>query len=99
MAGVLGGFMFQLSEPVKRVTRGMLDGLYTMVATGVVLMVLAVQDERLLHPKIEVKAFITIALALLMIPARKKESLDKSIYFAIGLLSLTNIVVAILWQK
>ena len=99
MAGVIGGFMVQLSEPVKRVTRTMLDGMWTALASGGVLTVLAAQDERLMHPKIEFKGMVSIALALLLISGKKKESIDKAVYFAIGLLALANVFIAILWQK
>ena len=99
MAGVVGGFMAQLKDPIKKVTRTMLDGAGTAIASGVVLMVLAIQNDRLLHPKIEVKAMISIAIAVLLTAGKKKESLDKATYFVIGLLALTNVVVAILWYK
>ena len=99
MAGVIGGFMAQLTEPVKKVTRTMLDGAWTAIGSGLVLMVLASMNERLLHPKIEVKAMISIALAVLLVYGKKKDSLDKAIYFVIGLLALVNVVIAILWYK
>lgn len=98
MAGVLGGFMAQLSEPVKRVTSSMLHGMWTSLATGVILAVLAAQDDRLMHPKIEFKFLVAVALALLLVSGKRKESIDKPLYFAIGLLALSNVLIAVLWQ-
>lgn len=98
LTGLLGGFLAQVREPVKRVTRLMLDGTWTMIFSGIVLSVLAYQDDRLIHPKIEIKTMVALATALLLWSSRKKESLDSGLYYAIGLLAMSNVVVAVLWQ-
>lgn len=102
MAGVIGGFMAQIKDPVKKVTRTMLDGIYTAVASGVVLVALAevnaTVEAPVNHIKISVKIAVALAIALLLVPARKKEALDKSVFFVVGLLALTNTVIAVLWR-
>jgi len=101
LAALLGGFMTQLSAPIKSVTRSMLDGAWTMLATGIVLVGLlssgAVEDEKPDHMKFGVKGLVLAAIVILLMQNRKKESVEKGTFFVIGLLSITNIAIAVLW--
>lgn len=98
LAGLLGGFMAQLAAPVKQVTRTMMDGAWTMLASGLVLAGIdSATEEAVNHSKFGIKALILIVIVTLLLQGKKKESIEKGTYFAIGLLAITNISIAVLW--
>ena len=98
MAGIIGGFMAQLKEPVKLATRTMLDGAWTALATGAILAFTMPADRPLLHPKVEIKAMLLVAICLLLVQGKKKGSLEKANFLVVGLLAIANVVIAILWK-
>lgn len=101
LAALLGGFFTQLSAPVKTVTRSMLDGAWTMLATGFVMVGLvtglATEEEPVNHMKFGVKGLIIAVILILLMQGKNKESIEKGTFFAIGLLGVTNIAIAVLW--
>lgn len=100
LAALLGGFLAQLTAPVKQVTRSMLDGAWTMLVSAFALVVtISAQGEEELDPaKYGIKGLVLAALILLLLQGRGKESIEKPGYFAIGLLTLTNVCIAVLWH-
>lgn len=101
LAALLGGFLAQISAPIKTVTRSMMDGAWTMLATGIVLVGLvsaeATADDKPDHMKFGVKSLVLTAIVVLLMQNRKKESIEKGTFFVVGLLSITNIAIAVLW--
>ncbi|MFZ9309300.1 MAG: hypothetical protein ACO3XJ_00980 [Candidatus Nanopelagicales bacterium] len=101
LASLLGGFLVQLSAPAKVINRSIMDGMWTMLATGLLLAGIASSQfsEDLganFHTKIGVKLLILIVIAILVLQNRKQTTLQKGTYFAIGLLALTNVVIAVM---
>ena len=102
LASLLGGFLVQLSAPAKVINRSIVDGMWTMLATGLLLAGIASSQfasEELgpnFHTKIGVKLLILIVIAILVLQNRKQTTLQKGTYFSIGLLALTNVVIAVM---
>lgn len=99
LAALLGGFFAQLSAPIKSISRSMLDGAWTMLVTGIALVgfVSADETEQPDHMKFGVKSLVLVAIVVLLMQNRKKESIEKGTFFVIGLLAITNIAIAVLW--
>ncbi|MEY2672377.1 MAG: hypothetical protein RLZZ508_254 [Actinomycetota bacterium] len=101
LGSLLGGFLTQVSESVVRITRAMVDGAWTMLVTGFVLIYFAMQEaadnnEEFPHTKFGIKGLIIAVILILVMQSRKKESIEKGTFLAIGLLTITNIVIAVL---
>lgn len=100
LASLLGGFLTQLSAATKRVVPAMLHGAATMLVTGLALYVV---DKNGLHheppaAKMAVKLGVLVVISALVWTQRTKEELAKPLYFAIGGLTLANIVIAVFWH-
>ena len=100
MAALLGGFLSQITAEVKQVTRSMLDGAWTMVVSAFALVAtISAQGEEDLDPaKFGIKGLVLAALVLLLLQGKGKPSIEKPSFFAIGLLTLANISIAVLWH-
>ncbi len=101
LASLLGGFMTQMTESVVRITRAMVDGAWTMMVTGSILIYFAMQkaadnDETFNHAKFGIKGLVIAVILILVMQGRKKESIEKGTFMAIGLLTITNIAIAVL---
>jgi hypothetical protein len=99
LASLLGGFLTQMSAPVKRVVPAMLHGALTMLVTG---MALYAVDKSGLHKdvdtaKIAVKLAVLVVITGLIWVQREREAVAKGVYFGIGGLTVANIVVAVFW--
>ena len=100
IASLLGGFLTQMSAPVKRVVPAMLHGAATMLVSGLALYAV---DKNGLHEdvdaaKIGVKFGVLVVISALVWAERSKESVAKGVYFAIGGLTFANIVIAVFWH-
>jgi hypothetical protein len=71
----------------------MMHGAYTMLASALVLGGLV--EEGTNYTKLAIKTFILIGILALLIAGKRKDSIDKSVYFTIGLLTFTNIFIAV----
>ena len=100
IASLLGGFLTQMSAPVKRVVPAMLHGAATMLVSGLALY--AVDKNGLHHDvdsaKIAVKLGVLVVISVLVWTQRTRESISQGVYFAIGGLTLANIVIAVFWH-
>lgn len=100
LAALLGGWLVQLSTRAKVVNRPMLDGAFTQLITGLALVGLAetaLADEKDVdHTKIGIKLLVVAVIAVLAWLNRKKKSVPIVPWLAIGLLTIANIVVAVL---
>ena len=60
----------------------------------------ALDDEDIVNnsTKFGVKGLILAVIISLVMSGRKKESIDKAIFFSIGALAVANIAIAVLWK-
>lgn len=100
LAALLGGSLTQMAAPAKRVVPAMLHGAATMLVTGLALY--AVDKSGLHHEppaaKMAVKLGVLVVISALVWTQRGKEEIGKGLYFAIGGLTLANIVIAVFWH-
>jgi hypothetical protein len=100
IASLLGGFLTQMAAPTKRVVPAMLHGAAAMLVSGLGLYAV---DKSGLHEdvnstKIAVKLGVLVVISALVWAERSKEEVAKGVYFAIGGLTLANIVIAVFWH-
>lgn len=100
LASLIGGWMVQISSRERQINSAMLHGVYTQLATGIVLVGLgeAVDslDKDVDQVKIAVKLGVALVIAVLAWLNRKRVISD-GLYFLIGGLSVANVVVAVFW--
>ena len=100
IAALLGGFLTQMSAATRRVVPAMLHGAATMLVTGLALY--AVDKNGLHHEppaaKMAVKLAVLVVIGALVWTQRSKAEIGKGVYFAIGGLTLANIVIAVFWH-
>ena len=101
---LLGAFLLQIKDIIKgkgRVVRGMLDGAYTQLVTGLALTGIysagLVEDEDVNNAKIAVKLSVLIVITVLAIVFRKREVAPSWVLWTIGGLTLLNVVLAVAW--
>jgi len=103
LSSLLGGWMVQLTAPVKTASRFMIDGAWLQLLSGVALIGFLESDTTAKtavdHAKFGVKGLILAVIVILLMQSRKKESIEKGTYFAIGLLTLVNVIIAVLWSS
>ena len=99
LASLLGGFLVQ----TKAIARGkgvvhaaMIHGALTQLVTGLLLVGLAeMGDGSVNHMKIGIKLAVLIVITVLVFVYRKKSPAPSWVLWAVGLLTLANIVVAV----
>ena len=109
LAALFGGFLAQMSSSAKQITSGMLHGVLLSLISGVVMVgvryPLHDEDPNLFplfdNGKITVK-FLILAVILIIGYTSKKKSKnfgqgDTAAWATVGLLSLTNILIAVFW--
>lgn len=106
MAAVLGGFLTQMKAMAKKAARivpVMVHGAWTALITGILLVGVAQwrigmgANFEVDHTKIAVKSIIAAVILVLVIINRKKDNVNTPIFGAIGALTLTNLVLAVIW--
>ncbi|MFF1273849.1 hypothetical protein ACFVZC_10640 [Streptomyces marokkonensis] len=101
IASLLGGFLTQMKAMgagTARFVPAMLHGALTMLVTGVVLVGLnQAQDYSVDNVKIGVKLALLIVILGLVYVKRDDEKVDKGLFGLVGLLTVTNIFIAVLW--
>lgn len=98
MGALFGGALVQLRDHEVVVNSAMLNGALTQVVSGLLLVgVLEGQDESVDHTKLAVKLAVALVVAVLCWANRSRERLPRGIFLAILLLTVTNVVVAVLW--
>ena len=106
LASLFGGFLTQMKAMAKKAAKivpAMIHGAWTALITGILLV--GVAEWRIAlgaafevdHMKIGVKSIIAAVIVALVMIYRKRESVATPIFGAIGLLTLTNIVLAVFW--
>lgn len=102
VAALLGGMLYQtaaIRQGTARILPAIMHGAWTMLVTGVVLVGLQYPlGNDVNNMKISVKLLVLIAIIVIALVNRKKESLAKWVLPAIGTLTVVNIVLATVWR-
>ena len=99
--GALFGVWFSQLKAIPagqaRILPGMMHGAWTMLVTGLGLVTYLelATDAQLNHMKVGIKLLVLIAIVVLALVNRKKERVAPGIMWAIGGLTLLNIVLAV----
>src|SRR5690349_7787123 len=101
IAALLGGFLTQLKamgRGTARLVPAMLHGAATMLVTGVILVGLNQADDQPVDKiKIGVKLALLIVILGLVYVKRDDETVEKPLFALVGLLTVANIFIAVLW--
>ncbi|TFD49421.1 hypothetical protein E3T46_13350 [Cryobacterium sp. Hh11] len=103
LASLLGGFLVQIKPIIAgkgTIVAAMFHGALTQLVTGL-LLVGVIQVGTLGHidnTKIGIKLLVLIVITVLVIVNRKKPSVSSLVLWAIGALTLVNVVIAVLWK-
>ena len=109
LAALFGGFLGQMAAPIKQITNGMLHGALLSLVAGIAMVgvryPLHDQDPNAYplfdNGKISVK-FLIVAVILIIGYTSKKRNKesgqeDTAAWATVGILTLTNIVIAVFW--
>ena len=99
LASLLGGFLVQM-KPIGAgkglINAAMVHGALTQLVTGLLLVTIAELGEGgLNHMKIGIKLAVLIIITVLVFVYRMKTSVPSWVLWAIGALTLTNVVIAV----
>ncbi len=101
IASLLGGFLTQMkamSAGTARFVPAMLHGALTMLVTGIALVGLnQAQGSSVDNIKIGVKLAVLVVILGLVYVKRDEESIAKPLFGTVGLLTMVNIFIAVLW--
>jgi hypothetical protein len=101
IAALLGGFLNQLKAMGRGTARfgpSMLHGALTMLVTGICLIGLSqANDYHIDNVKYGVKLAVLIVILGLVYVKRDDEKVDKNLFGLVGLQTMTNIFIAVLW--
>lgn len=98
-AALLGGVLVQTRAPEPEVSMTMVLGAWLELLTGLVLVALAVLDDRPVDvAPLVVKVLLTLVLVLLVGKNRKFSSIPRGLWALIGLLALVNAAVSVFWR-
>lgn len=101
IAALLGGFLTQMKamgQGTARFVPAMLHGALTMLVTGIVLVGLNQADDHSVNTiKIGVKLALLIVILGLVYVKRDDEKVEKPLFGLVGLLTMANIFIAVLW--
>lgn len=109
LAALFGGFLAQMTSASKQITNGMLHGALLSLIAGIAMVgiryPLNEQDPNAFplfdNGKISVKLLIVVVILILGYTSKKKVKAsgqsDTTAWATVGLLTLTNIVIAVFW--
>jgi hypothetical protein len=100
---LLGGFLVQvkaIGQGKGTVVRAMIDGALTQLITGLLLVATIEMGDLydVNNWKIAVKLVIAVIITVLVFVYRKKNPAPSWALWAIGALTLANVVVAVAWR-
>ncbi|MZE77618.1 hypothetical protein [Streptomyces xinghaiensis] len=102
IASLLGGFLVQMKAMgagTARMVPAMLHGALTMLVTGVLLVGFnEMNDAMVNNVKVGVKLVVLVAILGLVYVKRDEERVSKGVFGAVGLLTVLNIFIAVLWH-
>lgn len=101
---LLGSFLVQVKDIARgkgRVLRGMIDGALLQLITGLALTGIysahLIEGEEVNNAKIAVKLVVLLVIVALVFIFRKREVAPSWVLWAIGGLTLLNVVLAVAW--
>jgi hypothetical protein len=101
---LLGSFLVEIKDVIRgqgRVMRGMLDGALLQLITGIALVGIysagLVEGEEVNNSKVAVKLSVAIVVYVLALVFRKRVPAPSWALWAIGGLTLTNVIIAVSW--
>ena len=101
---LLGSFLVEIKDVVRgqgKVMRGMLDGALLQLITGIALVGIysagLVEDETVNNSKIAVKLSVAVVVYVLALVFRKRVPAPSWALWAIGGLTLANVIIAVSW--
>jgi Na+-translocating ferredoxin:NAD+ oxidoreductase RnfD subunit len=95
---LFGGALVQVRDDVKVVNHAMLDGALTQLVSGLLLVgVIEGVGDDVNHAKIGVKLVVALVIAVLCWVNRRKPAVPNGLFFAILLLTVANVVIAVFW--
>lgn len=106
IAALLGGFLTQMKamgQKAAQIVPAMVHGAWTMLITGLALVGIAEwriamgAEFEVDNIKVGVKLLVLLAVLVMVLVFRKKQSVKPAIFGAIGGLTLLNIVLAVFW--
>ncbi|WP_163509870.1 hypothetical protein [Fodinicola acaciae] len=100
MAGIVGGWLFQLRSTQPRIAALMSHGSILQVITGVALVGIAsagLVDKHPNNTKIAVKLVIAVVVMVVALLNFRKQKASKAVFHTVGGLALLNVLVATLW--
>jgi hypothetical protein len=98
-AALFGGFLIQVRAKEPEVNASMLNGSFTLLLTGLALVVLEeLAPDPVNNVKIAIKLIITIAIVVLVAKNRKFVTIPRGLWGLIGGLTIANGALAVLWQ-
>lgn len=98
-ASLFGGFLVQMKSQEPEVNAAMLHGSYTMLVTGLALVAFAeIGPDPVNHVKIGIKLLVAVIITVLVIVNRRFTTIPRGLWGLLGLLTLGNAALAVLWQ-
>jgi len=103
-AGIIGGVMMQMprvKEGTAKVNGAILHSSLLQLVTGLALVGMAYANgagDMVNNAKIGVKTIVVIAIVVIAIIFKKKQSVGAGVFGAIGGLALLNMVLAVFWH-
>ncbi len=102
LASLLGGVLVQVKDTIAgkgRIIAAMIHGALTQLVTGILLVgFVQMAGEDINNTKIAFKLGIVIIITVLVFVFRKKQPVASWVVWLIGLLTLANIAIAVLWH-
>jgi hypothetical protein len=99
LSSLLGGFLIQMSSATKGINMAMFHGALTQLVTGLglagILSAELLADQTVNHTKIGIKLGIALAVLVVVLIGRKATGDAKSMWAAVGGLTLLNVVIAV----
>ncbi len=102
VVALLGGVLYQikpLRDRTARLLPAMMHGAWTMLVTGVALVGLQYPlGNDVNNTKIGVKLLVLVAIIVVALINRKKESVATWVLSTIGILTVVNVLLATVWR-
>ena len=102
LASLLGGVLVQVKDTIAgkgRIVAAMIHGALTQLVTGILLVgLIQMSHGSVNNTKIAVKLAIVLIITVLVFLFRKKQPVDSWVVWFIGLLTVANITIAVLWH-
>jgi hypothetical protein len=100
MAGIVGGWLFQVRSAEPRIAALMSYGAILQVVTGLALVGIAsagLVSKDVNNAKVGVKLVIALVVMIVALLNFRKQKASKAVFHTVGGLAVANVLVAALW--